>query len=142
MAFLKRKRKLPIRVEDIMSSPPLAIHENEPLKKASKMMYENRIGSILVVDSEGKLIGIITERDITHACAMGFNADTAKVFEAMTENPITISPSAGIDEAIRAMRNAGVRHLPVVDEDGKPIGMVSMRDVLDAVFSFFTTILA
>ncbi|MCE4617563.1 MAG: CBS domain-containing protein [Desulfurococcales archaeon] len=141
MAFLKKKRKLPIRVEDIMTSPPLVIHENEPLKKVSKMMYENRVGSVLVVDSEGKLIGIVTERDITHACAMGFNADISKVFEVMTENPITISPSAGIDEAIRVMRNAAVRHLPVVDEEGKPVGVVSMRDILDAVFSFFSTIL-
>ncbi len=136
MTILKRKRKIPLKVEDIMSVPPVTAPEDVTVSDVARLMYDNKIGSVLIVDNQGKLIGIVTERDITHACAMGILGKETKAFAIMTENPITASPQMSIEEAFKKMKEANIRHLPVVDENGKPVGALSLRDVTDALFSF------
>ena len=136
MVLLKKQRKIPLKVEDIMSVPPITAPEDVTVSDVSHLMYENRIGSILIVDNQGKLIGIVTERDITHACAMGILGKETKIFAIMTENPITTTPQESIEEAFKKMKTGNIRHLPVVDEEGRPIGALSMRDITDALFSF------
>jgi CBS domain-containing protein len=136
MTILKKKRKVPLKVEDIMSVPPVIAPEDATVSDIARLMYENRIGSVLIVDNQGKLIGIVTERDITHACAMGILGKETKAFAIMTENPITASPQMSVEEAFKKMKEANIRHLPVVDENGKPVGALSLRDVTDALFSF------
>ena len=69
MPFIRRKRKLLLGVEDLMSTPPITIDCDEPVEKAAKLMYENNIGSVIVVDKDGKIEGILTERDIVFAIA-------------------------------------------------------------------------
>jgi CBS domain-containing protein len=133
MSARPRRRRLPLRVEDIMVSPPVTVTKNTSIQDAARIMYEKRIGSVLVVDDEGKLVGIVTERDIVFACAQGWDASRHAVWEIMTENPATIRPSDNVVAAMEKMRQLGVRHLPVVDEEGRPVGMVSFRDIMDLV---------
>ena len=131
LPFLKKRRHIGLRVEDLMTAPPITINRDEPIEKAAQLMYENRIGSVLVVDEEGKLVGIVTERDMIYAIVGGKVGKKLPVWEIMTENPITTTPDELLVNAIEKMRDAKIRHLPVVDREGRPVGMLSMRDVLD-----------
>jgi len=135
MVILKRRRHLPLRAEDIMSQPPITVSQDTSLMDASRIMFEKRIGSLVVVDDEGKLRGIVTERDVMFACSQGWDCSSRKVWEVMTENPVTVKPDDDIVEVIRKMRDLNVRHIPVVSDDGKPVGVISARDVLDAVLT-------
>jgi len=133
MPLLRRKRELPLRVEDVMTSPAVTVKMDTPVEEAAKVMDEKRISSILVVDESGKLVGIFTDRDLRFAAANGKIGKGIPIHMLMTENPITISPSDPITEALRKMRDADVKHLPVVDKENRPVGIVAVRDVLDAV---------
>lgn len=133
MPVLRRKRELPLRVEDVMTSPAVTVKMNTPVEEAAKVMDERRISSILVVDDGGKLVGIFTDRDLRFAAANGKIGKGIPVHMLMTENPITISPGEPVTEALRKMRDADVKHLPVVDKENKPVGVIAVRDVLDAV---------
>ena len=135
MILLRKRRAIPLRAEDIMTQPPVTVTMDTSLRKISEIMIDKRIGSVLVVDEEGKLRGIVTERDIVFACSQGWNADERKAWEVMTENPISVKRDENILEVIRKMRDVNVRHIPVVDEEGKPVGVISSRDVLDIILT-------
>jgi CBS domain-containing protein len=135
MILLKKRRKLPLRAEDIMTQPPITTKLNTKLVEAAKTMIEKRIGSLLVVDEEGKLRGIITERDIVFATSQGWDPTQREVWEVMSENPITVTPDTDIVEVIEKMRTMDVRHMPVVDQEGKPVGVIASRDILDTVLT-------
>jgi len=136
MPVIRRSRKFPIRVADIMSTPPITARENAPVEEIAKIMNENNIGSVMIVDSRGVLTGIITERDLIYAIANGKIGKGLPAYMIMTENPVTIEPGSPIDEALQKMRENNIRHLPVVNSEKKPVGMVSLRDVIDAVLAF------
>jgi len=124
------KRSVPLRVSDVMVREVVTAGKNTPLKEAANSMYEKRVGSVVVVDEAGKPVGIVTERDLVYACAKGLSADTP-IWMVMTENPITIGEDALLLDAVEKMRSLNVRHLPVVDKEGKLVGIISVRDVLD-----------
>ncbi len=130
------------KVRDIMSTPPITIKADASVQDAAKLMFENKIGSVLVVDDEGVLKGIITERDLVYIVASGKNIVASKypVWQAMTEDPITIEPEDPITRAIAIMKEANIRHLPVVDKDKKPIGVISIRDVVNYIIELITQI--
>lgn len=119
-----------------MSTPPITTSKHTAIEDVAKTMYENQIGSVMIVNEEGKLEGIITERDMIYAIAKDKVGKRLPAYMIMTESPIVTSPGASIIEAIRKMREANIRHLPVVDRDGKPVGMLSLRDIIDAVTAF------
>ncbi|MCD6323675.1 MAG: CBS domain-containing protein, partial [Desulfurococcales archaeon] len=83
---LTRRRKIPLRAEDIMSSPPVTISRDATLKEAAKLMKKEGIGSLIVVDYEGRVEGIITERDLLYALADCEKCDVMQVWMYMTEN--------------------------------------------------------
>jgi CBS domain-containing protein len=93
-------------------------------------MYEKKIGSVVVVDDEGKPIGIVTERDMVYVVARALAPDTP-VWMVMTEDPIVINENALVTEAMEKMRVQNIRHLPVVNAEGKLVGMISFRDIVD-----------
>jgi len=136
--FIRRRRKVPLRVEDLMSTPAITIDRDAPLEDAAKLMKENNIGSVIVVSKEGRIEGIITERDLVFAMAEGKVGRKYPIWMFMTENPLTISPGAPITEALKIMRDANIRHLPVVDKEGKPIGMLSIRDLVEAIVTLLS----
>jgi CBS domain-containing protein len=105
----------------------LVLAERETVQQACRRMWERRIGSALVVDDQKRLIGIFTDRDAVRTLAEGQNAEVTTLAQAMTPNPITITPDSRAIDALREMSNRGFRHLPVV-ESGRIWGVVSRGD--------------
>ncbi|MEM1614692.1 MAG: CBS domain-containing protein [Pyrobaculum sp.] len=128
---LAKRREIPLRVSDIMVKNVVVAKENEKIREVAVKMYENKVGSVVVVDDEGKPIGIVTERDMVYVVARNLAPDTP-VWMVMTEKPVTINENALIIEAMEKMRELNIKHLPVVDSSGKLVGMLSFRDIVDA----------
>ncbi|MCS7103176.1 MAG: CBS domain-containing protein [Candidatus Korarchaeum sp.] len=127
----KPKRKAPLKIEDFMVRNPVSVPDTATIDDAIRLMWENRIGSVLVVNGEGKLRGIVTQRDLLYAGYKGLIGKDISIKEVMSENPITGKPSDSLEEATRRMRVNDISHLPIVDEEGRPVGIFSMRDVID-----------
>ncbi len=135
--FMEKIRNI-LRVEHLMSRPPITVRKDESVQKAAKIMFDNRVGSVLVVDSDGKLVGIVTERDLVYLIARGieFLASRYPVWEIMSEDPVTVGPDTSIQEAMEKMKELKIRHLPVVDDEGRPLGVISMRDIIELMLAF------
>jgi CBS domain-containing protein len=127
---LVKRRELPLRVSDIMVMDVVTAKENDKIRDVAIRMYEKKIGSVVVVDDEGKPIGIVTERDMVYVVARALAPDTP-VWMVMTEDPIVINENALVTEAMEKMRVQNIRHLPVVNAEGKLAGMISFRDIVD-----------
>jgi CBS domain-containing protein len=99
--------------------------------EAARIMKEHRIGCVLVEEG-GKLVGIFTERDIL-AKLVGTGYDPAKVQVdgVMTRNPETLTPDDPIAFAMQLMSVGGFRHVPLVDADRRPVGILSVKDIVD-----------
>jgi len=98
----------------------------------AEALAQHRIGAVLVRDTDGAILGIVSERDIVRAIARGHTvalAQTAR--DLMTADLITVAPSTRIAEALSLMTNHRCRHLPVM-EDGRLVGMVSIGDLVKA----------
>jgi CBS domain-containing protein len=127
---LVKRRELPLRVSDIMVKDVVTAKENDKIRDVAIRMYEKKIGSVVIVDDEGKPIGIVTERDLVYVVARALTPDTP-AWMVMTENPVVINENALVTEAMEKMRELNIRHLPVVDASGRLVGMVSFRDIVD-----------
>jgi CBS domain-containing protein len=114
-------------VDIVRDQKPLVLAERETVQQACRRMWERRTGSVLVVDDQQRLTGIFTACDAVRALAEGKNADVTTLAQAMTPNPITITPDSRTIDALRQMSDRGFRHLPVV-ENGRIWGVVSRGD--------------
>jgi CBS domain-containing protein len=126
------------RVErGLMTDPVSALGPREPvtvpadagLGAAVRAMIDGRVGAVLVTRPDGTLAGILTERDFLAKVAGQPGYEALPVREFMTHDPETVGPAATIAFALGRMDAGGYRHLPVVD-GGRPVGVVSVRDVL------------
>ena len=118
-------------VRGIMSTELVTVDPTANLTEAARVMFAERVGSALVVQEDGSLVGIFTERDILRALAGSSNADLARVSavsEWMSSDPVTVGPETTEAEALNQMLFGGFRHLPVMDGPSV-VGMVSMRDL-------------
>ena len=116
-------------VKDIVAGQKLmTIRPNETVREAARKMVARNIAAALVTEADGRLLGIFTERDmLRRVVAAGADPDQTQVEKVMTVKPFTVTlESTGI-EAMRAMQDRHVRHLPVL-ADGRAIGIVSIRD--------------
>ena len=114
-------------VRDVMTGAAVTDSATDTLRSAAERMWREQTGSLLVMDG-GRLAGIITERDLLRAVALGADLATATVDEAMTTEVFTVSPDMPLRDAAREMAVRWIRHLPVVD-GGQVLGVISMRDV-------------
>ena len=100
------------------------------VRAAAITMAKHKIGAILVVDDQGRLAGLFTERDVLNrVVAQGLDPDSTRLSAVMTADLQTASPDKPLAHALHMMFEGGFRHVPVV-EDGRPIGMVSARNAL------------
>lgn len=99
-------------------------------------MISGEITGLPVIDDDRKVIGIITEFDIIRAIRKGKNIEGARVEDIMTKNPITIGENTSIDEIINVLETKHIIRVPVVDKDGKLVGIVARRDVLKGITEF------
>ena len=116
-----------LTVRDVMKKPVLVIGVNNTIREAAKKMVENGVGSLVVIDNNENVVGIVTERDLARAIAEGIDLESP-VAEIMSEDVYTVHPDTGVLKAIEMMKLHNIRHLPVV-EDEKLIGIVSLRDL-------------
>jgi CBS domain-containing protein len=113
---------------ELMTRDLVTVAPEDTIGEAAQKMVDRGIGSAVVSDF-GQLVGILTERDLLRAVAARTHSSEARVREWMTPDPITGEPDTAAAEAAEIMLERGFRHLPVV-ENGRPIGIVSVRDVL------------
>lgn len=98
---------------------------------AACMMTKANCGSILVIDGNGALQGILTERDLmTRVLAKALDPKTTTAADVMTRNPQTVTPETKVADAVLIMIERGFRHLPIVSAAGKIMGVFSVRDAL------------
>lgn len=117
-----------MKVSEVMTEGTITDAIDDTVAQASQKMWEQQTGSLLVVDADGALAGIITERDVLKAVATGLDPASTKVRDVMGTDPITIHPRATLHEAARMMNEHWIRHLPVLD-NGALVGMISQRDL-------------
>ena len=116
-------------IRDIMTSNPCTIDAEKSVAYAAKMMKEEDVGLAPIVEGE-KLVGMLTDRDIAiRVVAEGRDPDQVKVREVASKEVVTIDPQQDLDEALRIMAKHQVRRLPVVEEDGKLVGVVAQADI-------------
>jgi len=114
-----------------MSSNPCSIDTDKSVAYAAKMMKKEDVGFAPIVEGD-KLVGTVTDRDIAvKVVAEGRNPESTTVREIMSGNLVTIDPQQDLEEALRLMARNQVRRLPVVEEDGKLVGVVAQKDVAD-----------
>lgn len=116
-------------IRDVMTSEPRTIDAGESVAYAAKMMRDEDVGLAPIVEGD-KLIGMLTDRDIAiRVVAEGRNPDEVTVGEVASRQVVTIDPQQDLDEALRIMAKHQVRRLPVVEEDGRLVGIVAQADV-------------
>ena len=115
---------------------PIVVPPSTPVGDVVHKMAEERVGCILVVEN-GRLAGIFTERDLLRLVAKEANPTKLRVQDVMTRDPETLRPDHGIPLALNRMTEGGYRHVPLVDEEGRPVGVVAMRDIVRFIVSLF-----
>lgn len=118
-------------LSDILVGRSLVTASKEmTVRAASKLMVEKKIGALLVVEN-GRIAGIFTERDaLNKVLAVSLDPDTTALSQVMVADPQTIRADKPLAYALYMMAEGGFRHVPVVDGNGAPLGMVSARDAL------------
>jgi CBS domain-containing protein len=117
-------------VRDLNPPPPVTVRKNVTLAQAVTAMVEHKVGTVLILDDEGKLAGIFSERDLLQRVPIA-DAKSGKrpVADFMTPNPETIGADDTLVQALHKMDVGGYRHLPVM-VDGSPVGMISVRGMV------------
>ncbi len=111
----------------------ISVSPDDNIIDAAAKMVDAHVAALVVFDDKENLVGIVTERDMTHrVVAKGLDTGTTTVSEIMTENPDTLTPDDFAMEALDVMQSRHFRHLPVTD-GSKVIGMVPIRDLCAAV---------
>lgn len=121
-----------MKVQEIMSADPVTVTPDTPLSEAARMMKDQNVGMLPVVDAEGSrvLVGVVTDRDIAiRHVAEGHTTDCL-VREAMTSTVATCKANDSVDSVMNLMGVEQVRRIPIVDERGDLVGVVSQADVV------------
>lgn len=117
-------------VASLRPKPPITVHPTATVQEVIQIMLDRNIGAVLVVDEQDRLLGIFSERDLLKKIA-GLHDDFTSLMVGtfMTPDPVTVTPRDPLNFALHRMDIGGYRHMPVV-EKGKPIGVISVRDML------------
>lgn len=116
----------------VMSAPPVVIDPELCLRDAASRLRDAHVGAALVVD-DGRLVGILSERDVVVALADGADPDAVWAADVMTAEPVWAEPDDPLERVLRLMVVGGIRHLPVMADGAALLGVVSLRDVAGAV---------
>jgi CBS domain-containing protein len=118
-------------VREVMASDLITVEPTDTVAQAATVMGGRHVGSALVLEA-GAMVGIFTERDILRALSQDFDAPGQPVAHWMTRDPVRIDVGVSVEQALDLMLSKGFRHLPV-EEAGEVVGMVSMRDLSQAI---------
>jgi CBS domain-containing protein len=118
------------QIREVMTKNPRTVRADDTVVDAARLMRDEDTGIAPIVDGDGKLIGVVTDRDIAlRVVADERDARATKVTDVASQNLVTIDPQQDLDEALRLMERHQVRRLPVVEEDGKLAGILAQADV-------------
>lgn len=119
-------------IRELMTANPCSIDADKPVAYAARMMRDEDVGIAPIVEGD-RLVGTLTDRDIAiRVVAEGKDPETTTVREVASTDVVTIDPHQDLDEALRLMAQHQVRRLPVVEEDGRLVGIVAQADVARA----------
>ena len=117
-----------MQVQEIMTHPVHTVRAYDTASQIMERMAEHNVGCLPVCE-DGRLIGIITDRDVVLRClAEGLDPHRTPAHRIMSPNPVSVAPNDEVDEAARLFSNLRIRRLPVVEEQ-HPVGMLSIDDV-------------
>lgn len=116
-------------VQEVMTSNPTSVEADRPVVEAARIMKQEDVGIVPIVEGD-RLVGTVTDRDIAvRIVAEGKDPQSVSVREIASTELVTVDPQQDLDEALRLMATHQVRRLPVVEEDGKLVGIVAQADV-------------
>ena len=116
-------------VGELMTRDPVMVEPDATLKDAARMMRDRDIGALLVAD-KGQLVGLLTDRDIVvRGIADKGDPSSTKVMDIVSKEVETVKPNDSVDQAVKKMRSKAMRRIPVVDDRGKPVGIVAIGDL-------------
>ncbi|HEX2057409.1 MAG TPA: CBS domain-containing protein [Actinomycetota bacterium] len=117
-----------MKVSDIMTEATVSDAPDDTLAEASAKMWRQQTGSLLIME-EGRLTGIVTERDVLRTIGEGHDPKAVSLRDVMTADPVTVRQDLPLREAAQIMFDKWFRHLPVVDGGGNVVGIISLRDL-------------
>jgi CBS domain-containing protein len=116
-------------VRDVMTQGPRTVRTDSPVVEAARIMRDEDVGVVPVVEGD-RVVAMLTDRDITlSVVAEGKDPHSTKAEEIASRELVTVDPQQDLDEALRLMARHQVRRLPVVEEDGKLVGILAQADV-------------
>lgn len=116
-------------IQEVMSNQPVSLPMSATVHEAARAMRDSEIGDVIVLDDDGTICGIVTDRDIAvRALAERSDVSETTVGEIFSRELQTLSPNDSVGDAVRLMTAKAIRRLPVVD-GGKPVGIVSLGDL-------------
>jgi len=128
-----------LKIDSVSRLHPTAPHQVAPtqtIAEAAALMRREKVGSLLVCQDD-RVVGIFTERDLMCRALAAGKPLSAPVADVMTPDPVTVLPKDPIAVAVRRMETGGYRHLPVVDEQGRPLGMLSVKRIVHYLVEHF-----
>lgn len=128
-----------LMVKHMMLTNVITADPNMSAKKAIKTLYEKHIGCVVSTDEDNKCLGIFTERDAIRLVAKDVLLDQP-LGNVMTKNVVTIQENASLTEVRKVICAHRIRHMPVVNQEGTLVGLLSVRDVLDQFFGLSSQI--
>ena len=119
-----------MNIKELMHTPAVTINANETANAAAHLMWENDCGAVPVVDDGNRLIGMITDRDVCMAAyTQGRPLSEIPIATAMSKHVLVCHVSDSAETAEELMREGQVRRVPVIDNDGHPVGLVGIADL-------------
>jgi CBS domain-containing protein len=119
-----------MRVSDVMHKPAVTCRPSTTLGELARLMDGHDVGCVIVLDADGSVAGVVTDRDIAIRGIGAGRSSDATTRTVMSSDVASISPRADIGDAVGIMRFRGVRRLPVVDEHGAVHGVVALDDLV------------
>jgi CBS domain-containing protein len=125
-------------VSRLHPTPVRQVAPSQTVAEAVALMRQERVGCLLVCAAD-RVVGIFTERDLMRRILAPGKPLTLSVSECMTRDPVVVHPKEPIGAAVRHMEEGGYRHLPVVDEVGRPVGVLSVKRIVHYLVEHFPT---
>lgn len=120
-----------MRAEEIMTKPIITCQSNEMLEEAARKLWDHDCGVIVIVDDKGRLVGMLTDRDICMAAfTQGRMLTEIPIHVAMARTVYRATPQQSTNEIQELMASKQIRRIPVVDIENKPIGIITVNDLV------------
>jgi ATP-dependent Lon protease len=117
------------KIQDVMTRVVHSVSEHASIREVARLMRDESVGDVLVTDAQGKLCGIITDRDVVvRAVAESDDIDSLRAIDICTDHVVTLDVSSGVDDAVKLMTEKAIRRIPVVENE-VPIGIVTIGDL-------------